>query len=97
MTAMPSSVEHLFGRFTDGGVAGQGSGARPMPLVETTITVEICGGLAEIATRRVFRNDEPQSIEATITFPASRRELAKESSRDLQGAGRRRGRSTRKP
>jgi len=42
---------------------------RPIPLKSTRFDVEIAGGLATVVTKRVFRNDEAQSIEATITFP----------------------------
>src|SRR5215470_13834421 len=42
---------------------------RPIPLIATRFDVAIAGGLAEVATRRVFRNDEAESIEATLTFP----------------------------
>jgi hypothetical protein len=42
---------------------------RPIPLVATSFDVQIDGGLAVVATRRVFRNREEESIEATITFP----------------------------
>jgi hypothetical protein len=41
----------------------------PIPLIHTTITVRIWGGLALVTTERLFRNDESTSIEATITFP----------------------------
>ncbi|HEY0790587.1 MAG TPA: VIT domain-containing protein, partial [Chthoniobacterales bacterium] len=40
-----------------------------MPLLHTRIEVRIRGGLAVVATERLFRNGEPSSIEATITFP----------------------------
>jgi hypothetical protein len=46
--------------------AGRG---RPIPLVSTRFDVDIDGGLATVVTKRVFRNDEAESIEATITFP----------------------------
>jgi hypothetical protein len=42
---------------------------RPIPLVSTNFDVEIDGGLATVVTKRLFRNDEAESIEATITFP----------------------------
>ena len=41
----------------------------PVPLVSTRYDIRIRGALAEIATRRVFRNVEAGSIEATLTFP----------------------------
>jgi hypothetical protein len=52
--------------FTAGASTGAG---RPIPLVSTRFDVDIDGGLATVETKRVFRNDEAQSIEATITFP----------------------------
>src|SRR5688572_7674767 len=48
----------------------RGASRRPIPLVSTTFDVTVEGGLAIVATRRVFRNVEEESIEATITFPA---------------------------
>ena len=42
---------------------------RPIPLISTEFDVEITGRLVIVATRRVFRNAEEDSIEATITFP----------------------------
>jgi hypothetical protein len=42
---------------------------RPVPLVGTRFDVRIEGGLATVVTRRIFRNAEADSIEATITFP----------------------------
>jgi vault protein inter-alpha-trypsin-like protein len=41
----------------------------PVPLVATRIDVTIRGALARVTTERTFRNDEQQSIEATMTFP----------------------------
>ena len=41
----------------------------PVPLVATGMEVEIEGGIVVASTRRVFRNVEAQSIEATLTFP----------------------------
>ena len=41
----------------------------PVPLVATRIDVTIRGALARVTTERTFRNDEKQSIEATMTFP----------------------------
>jgi len=40
-----------------------------LPLITTAFDVTIDSGLAVVETRRVFRNDEAGSIEATITFP----------------------------
>jgi Vault protein inter-alpha-trypsin domain len=45
------------------------AGARPVPLVSTAYDIDIRGGLAEVAAVRTFRNDEEESIEATLTFP----------------------------
>lgn len=45
------------------------TGNRPIPLVSTAFDVTLEGGLALVATKRVFRNVESASIEATITFP----------------------------
>ncbi|MGA7324046.1 MAG: VIT domain-containing protein [Rhodomicrobium sp.] len=42
---------------------------RPVPLIATTFDVEIEAGLAAVHTKRIFRNAEASSIEATITFP----------------------------
>jgi hypothetical protein len=42
---------------------------RPCPLIATTFDVTIDAGLAVVAMTRTFRNAEPDSIEATITFP----------------------------
>ncbi|MCL2716468.1 MAG: hypothetical protein FWD68_18350 [Alphaproteobacteria bacterium] len=41
----------------------------PVPLVATSFDVVIDGGLAVVTARRIFRNPESSSIEATITFP----------------------------
>ena len=43
--------------------------ANPCPLVATRFDVMLDAGLAVVAMARTFRNDEPHSIEATITFP----------------------------
>jgi hypothetical protein len=53
--------------FVDGAfVAGT---ERAIPLIATRFDVRIAHGLAIVSTTRTFRNDEPASIEATITFP----------------------------
>jgi hypothetical protein len=44
-------------------------GMIPVPLVSTEFDVTIEAGLAVVVTRRVFRNEEQGSIEATLTFP----------------------------
>ena len=42
---------------------------RPVPLVSTSFDISIDAGLAIVSTKRVFRNEELNSIEATIVFP----------------------------
>ena len=44
-------------------------GKVPVPLVSTEFDVVIEAGLAMVVTKRVFRNQEHCSIEATMTFP----------------------------
>ncbi|MDW9481910.1 hypothetical protein GOB57_24995 [Sinorhizobium meliloti] len=41
----------------------------PVPLKAVSYDVEIVSGLAIVRQKRVFRNDEAQPIEATLTFP----------------------------
>jgi hypothetical protein len=54
-------------RFTDGArISGSG---QPLPLIGQRISVRVLGGFATVTTERRFRNDEAQSIEATITLP----------------------------
>jgi len=64
--ATPSTIdplkEFMAGAFT-------AKDHRPIPLVSTKFDVDIDGGLVTVVTKRVFRNDEAESIEATITFP----------------------------
>ncbi len=43
--------------------------SRPIPLISTNFDVVIDAGLAIVTTTRVFRNEEKDSIEVTITFP----------------------------
>jgi hypothetical protein len=50
-------------------MAGKSAAATPMPLVATRFDVIIDAGLAIVTTTRIFRNNEPTSIEATLTFP----------------------------
>ena len=50
-------------------VARSGLMCRPVPLVATAYDIRITGGLAEVVTTRTFRNEETDSIEATLTFP----------------------------
>lgn len=64
-TAMPKTIDPLKA-FAVGAASVEG---RPVPLVATRFDVDIAGGLATVVTRRVFRNAEAASIEATITFP----------------------------
>ena len=42
---------------------------RPIPLASTAIDVAIDGLFATVKTTRVFRNDEDETIEATMTYP----------------------------
>jgi hypothetical protein len=44
-------------------------GKYPLPLVSTQYEVTLDAGLAVATAMRTFRNDEPSSIEATMTFP----------------------------
>ena len=44
-------------------------GSRPIPLISTHYDISIDGGFAVVEARRVFRNAEEASIEATLTFP----------------------------
>ena len=64
-TAMPALIDPLKA-FT---VCASTRAGHPIPLVSTRFDVEIDGGLATVVTKRVFHNDEAESIEATITFP----------------------------
>ena len=48
---------------------GAGRSQHPVPLIRCDHDVNIEAGLAVVTNRRVFRNAEDQSIEATITFP----------------------------
>ena len=50
-------------------MARQSGATAPMPLVATRLDVIIDAGLAIVTTTRIFRNHEPTSIEATLTFP----------------------------
>jgi hypothetical protein len=63
--AMPTKIDPLKA-FTAGASTPAG---RPIPLVSAQFDVDIVGGIATVVTKRVFRNDEAESIEATITFP----------------------------
>jgi Vault protein inter-alpha-trypsin domain len=64
-TAVPATINPLKA-FIDAASSTRG---RPVPLVATRFDVDIDGGLTTVMTKRVFRNDEAESIEATITFP----------------------------
>jgi hypothetical protein len=70
-TDMPimASATNPFGRFRNGAVASADGREWPIPLAATRIDVTIRGGLAIVATERLFRNSEPRAIEATMTFP----------------------------
>jgi len=50
-------------------MARKSAAATPMPLVATRFDVVLDAGLAIVTTTRTFRNNEPASIEATLTFP----------------------------
>jgi hypothetical protein len=62
---MPTTIDPLKS-FIAGASSTEG---RSVPLVSTRFDVDIDGGLATVVTKRIFRNVETQSIEATITFP----------------------------
>lgn len=66
--AVPSNVmiDPLAALLT--GAMGKARG-HALPLIATAFDVTIESGLAVVETRRMFRNDEATSIEATITFP----------------------------
>ena len=66
LTAPQATIDPL-GAFIAGAFTRYGK--RPIPLVSTSFDIQFDAGLAIVATKRVFRNDEPDSIEATITFP----------------------------
>ena len=66
LSAPQTTIDPLHAFIAGGFVAGT---PRPVPLVATRFDVVIEGGLAVVTTSRTFRNAEPQSIEATITFP----------------------------
>jgi hypothetical protein len=61
----PATIDPL-SAFIAGASSSRG---QPIPLVSTRFDVDIDGGLATVVTKRVFRNDETESIEATVTFP----------------------------
>ena len=42
---------------------------RAIPLIASRHDVRIAPGFAIVSTTRTFRNEEPESIEATVTFP----------------------------
>jgi hypothetical protein len=64
--AQPTSIDPLQAFMAGAFVAGT---KLPCPLVATRYDVMIDAGLAVVAMTRTFRNAEPHSIEATITFP----------------------------
>jgi hypothetical protein len=64
--ASPAIIDPLHAFFDGACIAGT---KRSMPLLSTRFDVRIAHGLALVSTIRTFRNDEPESIEATITFP----------------------------
>jgi hypothetical protein len=65
MTA-PQILDPLHALVAGGFVSGTN---RPIPLVATRFNVDLNHGLATVLARRIFRNAEETSIEATITFP----------------------------
>ena len=67
MPMLSERAQDPLARFRDGArITATGA---PLPLIETAIDVRVLGALAIVRTERLFRNDEPHSIEATITFP----------------------------
>lgn len=54
--------------YDDVTVFREGEG-RPMPLTQTSISVQITMGLATVTTLRCFRNDEDVPIEVLLTMP----------------------------
>ena len=53
----------------NGYVSARRRATHPVPLKSMAYDIEIVSGLAVIKQTRVFRNDEKQPIEATMTFP----------------------------
>jgi hypothetical protein len=66
MPIAPQTIDPLHAFMAGAYVAGS---PLPCPLVATRFDVVIDAGLAVVTMRRTFRNAEPHSIEATITFP----------------------------
>lgn len=68
---MPVIAEQLnpLNALKEGVVRVNGRSAVPIPLKSTKIVAAIRSGFATISTTRLFRNDEDQTIEATLTFP----------------------------
>jgi|SRR5665213_395545 len=64
--ASPAMIDPLHAFVHGAFIAGT---ERSIPLIGTRFAVRIAHGLAIVSTTRVFRNDERDSIEATITFP----------------------------
>jgi len=56
-------------QFREGVRALVGGDEQPVPLISTAFSVEICGGVAAVTSVRMFRNQESQDIEPTMTFP----------------------------
>lgn len=70
--------------------------SHPIPLVSARYDVSINGGFAVVETRRVFRNVEAHSIEATVTFPLPVQAVlfsleAEHNGRTLKAIARKRG------
>ena len=64
--APPTAADPLGALMTGAFATGK---ARPVLLLSTAFDVTVEGGLAVVETRRLFRNKEQESVEATITFP----------------------------
>ena len=62
----PAMIDPLHALLDGAFIAGT---EHPIPLQSTRFGVRIAHGLAIVSTTRIFRNCEPESIEATITFP----------------------------
>jgi hypothetical protein len=56
-------------QFREGVRALVGGDEQPLPLISTTFSVEIRGGIAAVTSVRTFRNQESHDIEPTMTFP----------------------------
>src|SRR3954471_13412417 len=66
LTLSPAMIDPLHAFVHGACISGT---KQPLPLLSTRFDVRIAHGLAIVSTTRTFRNDERESIEATITFP----------------------------